>query len=223
MIHPAGGTTFCYIPLAKYLDSDRPIYAIQDPGLESNQYTFLSFEKIAGFYLQEIKTIQKKGPYLLGGLSYGGVIAFEITQQLLNTGESVEFLGLIDSWSLFSDKFKDRSFFEKSLHKQQNDLKNKLHDSRSISVKKWFDLQWARMKLLLDYKPKQLNKEIHLYKASEILEEYQPVDEPYNHWQQYSTKPIRLYKMNGDHNTIIEEPNVIKLAQVLNEDLKDFN
>jgi thioesterase domain-containing protein len=44
-----------------------------------------------------IQTIQKKGPYYIGGHSFGGLVAFEIAQQLIKNGEHVNFLAILDS------------------------------------------------------------------------------------------------------------------------------
>lgn len=52
---------------------------------------------ITAMYLSEVRRRQPHGPYLLGGWSPGGVIAYEIVQQLLSAGERVDKLILFDS------------------------------------------------------------------------------------------------------------------------------
>jgi thioesterase domain-containing protein len=54
---------------------------------------------MASEYIKGIRTVQPKGPYLLAGFSAGGVITFEMAQQLLAQGEKVAFLGLFDTCS----------------------------------------------------------------------------------------------------------------------------
>ena len=54
-------------------------------------------EEMAEYYIGEIKSIQPKGPYLVGGSSFGGLAAFEIAQQLRRNGEEVALLALIDT------------------------------------------------------------------------------------------------------------------------------
>jgi syringomycin synthetase protein SyrE len=52
---------------------------------------------IAARYIAAIRTVQPKGPYRLMGYSAGGVIVYAMAEALLAQGESVEFLGIIDS------------------------------------------------------------------------------------------------------------------------------
>ena len=95
-VHPAGGTVFCYRPLARRLGQDQPLYAFASPGL-SGKSEAESLENLAASYLAEMRTVQPRGPFRLGGWSLGGVIAFEMAQQLSDQGEEVELLALIDS------------------------------------------------------------------------------------------------------------------------------
>ncbi|KAL9595898.1 MAG: hypothetical protein Q9219_006166 [cf. Caloplaca sp. 3 TL-2023] len=71
-------------------------------GLDSPFYTCpleytLSFSAVASIYVASIRTIQPRGPYLLAGWSLGGIHAFETARQLLEQGEEVRGLFLIDS------------------------------------------------------------------------------------------------------------------------------
>jgi arthrofactin-type cyclic lipopeptide synthetase C len=45
-----------------------------------------------------MKKVLAKGPYRLAGWSFGGVLAYEVAQQLMDGGDEVEFLGMMDSW-----------------------------------------------------------------------------------------------------------------------------
>ncbi|KAL8709007.1 MAG: hypothetical protein Q9220_006216 [cf. Caloplaca sp. 1 TL-2023] len=71
-------------------------------GLDSPFYTCpldytLSFSAVASIYVASIRRLQPRGPYLLGGWSLGGIHAFETARQLLEQGEEVLGLFLIDS------------------------------------------------------------------------------------------------------------------------------
>jgi amino acid adenylation domain-containing protein len=82
MLHPLGGEVLCYRHLAKYLGLEQPIYGLQPQGLDGKLPPLLRVEDIASQYLQEIRTIQPQGPYFLLGYSFGGVVAYEMSQQL---------------------------------------------------------------------------------------------------------------------------------------------
>jgi amino acid adenylation domain-containing protein len=97
-VHPVGGTVFCYLSLARRLAAeaggDRPFVALQATGKGASAETL---EETAARYVDEVRVAQPDGPYLLGGWSYGGVVAYEMARQLEVEGETVGFLALIDS------------------------------------------------------------------------------------------------------------------------------
>jgi amino acid adenylation domain-containing protein len=98
-VHPIGGNVLCYANLAHYLGTDQPFYGLQALGLQEAEKPVNSIEEIARVYIQAIQAIQASGPYYLGGWSMGGVIAFEMAQQLSAQGQTVALLTLIDSYS----------------------------------------------------------------------------------------------------------------------------
>ena len=95
-IHPAGGHVFCYSKLARLLGTERPFYGIQAQGLDESLPPQLSIQAMASRYVEELRRVQPNGPFLLGGWSMGGVVAFELAQQLLSLGEEIALLALID-------------------------------------------------------------------------------------------------------------------------------
>ena len=54
---------------------------------------------MARYYTDNIKDAQPRGPYLLSGYSFGGVVAFEMARQLQAAGEKVALLALLDSYT----------------------------------------------------------------------------------------------------------------------------
>ncbi|OJT19745.1 hypothetical protein BO221_36000 [Archangium sp. Cb G35] len=96
-VHPVGGNVLCYAELARQLGPDRPFYGLQSQGLVSSSPPPLErIEEMAALYVEAVRTVQPEGPYLLGGWSLGGVVAFEMARQLEQRGERVEVLALID-------------------------------------------------------------------------------------------------------------------------------
>jgi aspartate racemase len=97
VIHPVGGSVFCYTALAQNIQNDINIYGLQSKNLIEEQYDSISINDMALSYLELIKNKQPRGPYRLTGWSMGGIIAFEIAKLLKHEGEEVQFLGLFDS------------------------------------------------------------------------------------------------------------------------------
>jgi thioesterase domain-containing protein/acyl carrier protein len=116
-IHPAGGIVFPYYPLALYLGKDQPVFGIQDPNLYSSGSGFTSIEVMATYYLDAIRKVQPGGPYRLLGWSVGGLVAYEIAQQSMRQGESIDRLILLDSYPPIEiKKINSRRSLESRLH-----------------------------------------------------------------------------------------------------------
>lgn len=96
-VHPGGGTVMCFNDLARSMGNDQPFYALQSQGLDGKRPPLKVIADMASLYIREIKTMQPSGPYRLGGMCLGGVIAYEMAQQLVRQGEQVEFLGVLDT------------------------------------------------------------------------------------------------------------------------------
>ena len=82
--------------LRNYFDADQPVFQIQDPAAGRWQVP-PPVELSARRYVEDLRLIQREGPYQLIGYSFGGLIAYEMAQQLLASGERVNFLGLLDT------------------------------------------------------------------------------------------------------------------------------
>jgi thioesterase domain-containing protein/NRPS condensation-like uncharacterized protein/acyl carrier protein len=97
-IHAKGGNVLTYTDISRYLGIDQPVYGLQAQGIDGRGSFHNSIDEMASHYLNEIFTVQPEGPYFLGGLSGGGVIAFEMAQRIIAKGEKVAFLGLFDTY-----------------------------------------------------------------------------------------------------------------------------
>ncbi|NND98558.1 MAG: non-ribosomal peptide synthetase, partial [Pirellulaceae bacterium] len=97
MVHPPGGIVLCYRELADQLPDEQPLIAIRSRGLHGEETLPESIQAMAADYIAAIQTHQRHGPYKLGGWSLGGIIAYEISRQLMQIGESVEQLILLDT------------------------------------------------------------------------------------------------------------------------------
>jgi len=103
-VHTGGGTVFCYYDLARCLSQEQPFYALQAAGLDGEKEPLTEVEEMASSYVEALRTVQPEGPYLLGGWSYGGVVAFEMAQQLVRQGQRVDVLAIFDSEAMGHDR-----------------------------------------------------------------------------------------------------------------------
>jgi aspartate racemase len=99
LVPGVGGNVLIFARLANLLGRDQPLYGLQSRGLDGEESPLMTIEEIAKAYVQEIRRVQPRGPYLLGGACMGGVVAFEMAQQMIASGEKVAHLALIETWS----------------------------------------------------------------------------------------------------------------------------
>ncbi|NER29712.1 MAG: amino acid adenylation domain-containing protein, partial [Symploca sp. SIO1C4] len=108
LIHDADGETLLYLNLAHSLDSERPVYGLGPHGKEEYPILHTRIVDMAAHYIEKICKIQPQGPYLLGGLCLGGVLAFEIALQLQAQGQKVALVALFDSANAQTSKKRGR-------------------------------------------------------------------------------------------------------------------
>jgi GT2 family glycosyltransferase/thioesterase domain-containing protein len=97
LIHDGEGDVLLYRNLAMRLPSDVAVYGVVPFAERGLPMVHTSVPAMAAHYLREIRTRQPRGPYYLGGLCAGGVIAYEIARRLVRQGERVALLALMDA------------------------------------------------------------------------------------------------------------------------------
>ncbi len=94
------GLSIGYQDLANALGPDRPVYGLTDPAWSTHSArTEITLEQIASECAHEIRTLSGNGPYMLAGSSFGGVLAYEVAQQLIASGGAVDLLILLDAFA----------------------------------------------------------------------------------------------------------------------------
>ena len=97
LMHSLAGNFLELWAVLRALETPRPVYGLQARGLGGEKEPHLRIDEMASEYILHMRRVQPAGPYAVGGYSIGGVIAFEVAQQLVREGEQVELLCLIDS------------------------------------------------------------------------------------------------------------------------------
>ncbi len=239
---PGGGHAMAYMELARYLGANQPFYGLQALGLEAGQKPHTTVEDVAAFFLEALQTIEPQGPYYLAGWSFGGLVAFEMAQQLQAQGQQVSFLALLDTW------LPSRS--PKEDHKQDeidvlmtmfaNDISLSREEIRQIESDKQltylighcqqlgllplgFGPEDARRILQVSdtygqamqrYQPRLYRGKIIFFQAGEKLAEAD--GEPSSGWDGFTTEGVEIHQVSGNHRNMVYAPH----AQVLAEKLK---
>ncbi|MEH1847189.1 MAG: amino acid adenylation domain-containing protein, partial [Nostoc sp.] len=238
-IHPAGGNVLCYQHFTYYLSSEQPLYGLQSVGLNPQNQPHTSIEQMATYYIQELQTLQPHGPYFLSGWSLGGLVAFEMAQQLSHQGEQVALLSLLDSYpvSITSKEPEDDAALLVDLLREDLDLC--LEEMRQFEpeeqliyiveqakqknlVPEGFDLAQAHHLLKIyklnaqaakNYKPQYYSGSIVLFQANETDPDFECT------WNEL-VKHIETHVVPGNHISMMREPHIKVLAQKLQKFLE---
>ncbi|NEQ27466.1 MAG: non-ribosomal peptide synthetase, partial [Microcoleus sp. SIO2G3] len=98
-IHVLGRGLEFYRPLVTHLKRSQLVYGLSTQIMDEALAPANQVEDLAAFYIKEMKRLQPEGPYFLTGVSFGGVVAFEMAQQLHSQGEKVALLALLDTYA----------------------------------------------------------------------------------------------------------------------------
>jgi thioesterase domain-containing protein/acyl carrier protein len=96
-VHGVGGGVLNYEAIAKALGPDQPFYAFRSLLLTREDIRETTIEELASVYIREMRSFFPQGPYLIGGGSFGGIVAFEMAQQLYAQGAEPALLVLFDA------------------------------------------------------------------------------------------------------------------------------
>ena len=94
IISGIGGNVVRFHTLARYLDPEQPLYALQPPGIDGTVPYITNIEDMAAHYIREIRIVQPTGPYYLAGYSFGGLVAFHMGCELVKHSDQIALLAL---------------------------------------------------------------------------------------------------------------------------------
>ncbi len=227
LIHGAEGNILLYKNLIKYLDAERPVYGLQSQGLDGKSPLLNDIKEMAQKYIMEIKSIQPEGPYFLGGYCLGGVIAYEIAQQLTGSGDVVETVAMIETYNIQNTP---PSFVLRTVHSLQNlvfqlmNLRLSLKDSRLQYFYEKFNVEMNRFKIKLKILHSRLfsifsknhNKDYQHLLINKINDGAQNSYSPKAYTGKVILfKPIRYFTRYNDYcygwGNLIEDMNIIEM------------
>jgi thioesterase domain-containing protein len=97
LVHDGDGETMLYRNLALLLEPKHAVYGLQPASRENVPILHTRVSEMAAYHIEKIRSVQPRGPYCLGGMCAGGVIAVEIARQLQRQGDTVAMVGLLDA------------------------------------------------------------------------------------------------------------------------------
>jgi thioesterase domain-containing protein/acyl carrier protein len=235
-IHGLGGHVSAFLPLARHLEPQRPVYGLQAQGLEAGQRPHERIEDMAAFYLEEIRSVQPRGPYLLAGWSLGGIIALEAARQLKEHDQTVALLAMLDTYMAITDR--DRSATDENsilkwiaphlkipkrlLRGLDSERQWELvaqHAERAAGigrdeVARLIEVSRAHLSAAASYQPQVYTDPVVLFRCGRKL----------NLWDRRFGRlcgDLNIERVEGDHFSMLREPAVKSLAETLSQHLVD--
>ena len=86
-----------YANLLPHLDDEQPLYVLQVPRVQAIAQPADAIEFLAAHYIERMREVQENGPFQVAGYNVGGIVAYEVAQQILCVGDQVAALILIDT------------------------------------------------------------------------------------------------------------------------------
>jgi thioesterase domain-containing protein len=237
-VHPAGGNVICYAELAR-LVRPQPFYALQARGVEGDDPPHDDIPTMAARYLQDVRTRQATGPYLLGGWSMGGLIAYEMAQQLAAAGETVGLVVMIDTptpdlagelpdqaatlarlldgvvpvdlTQLRAMPARERLQFVLAEAERAHVIPPGMDPDRAQHL---FEVFAAHLTAVGRYRPSPFSGPVRLLRAV-----HSGISVPDYGWGQLLSGQWEIIEVPGNHDTVVWPPNVQRVAEVLRAQL----
>ena len=211
-MHPVTGSAFVYATLARQLGAERPFYGLN----ASVNEPLTTIEEMAARYVEAVRGVQTEGPYLLGGWSMGGLIAYEMAQQLRALGQEVALLALIDRAAFDAapqarDDAVLQFWFEQtieSVREQAEATGGELSQVGPTMYHRLFQVYKANHRAVEQYVPRPYAGRVTLLRAAET-----PVvtPDPTLGWGELAAG-VDLLVVPGTHTSMLYEPEVRELA-----------
>ena len=216
-VHPVGGNVFCYAQLAHHLGREQSFYGLQSFGLVDGHAPVSDISDMALSYIEALRQVQPEGPYLLGGWSMGGIVAFEMAQQLQRDGHEISLLALLDSHAPSALAHYSEIDDEELLVQFKSDMSGlyglggPAFDADQLN--RLFQVFRANVHALMDYQPQRYPGRITFFRANDRLAEvaYDPIED----WQNWAADGVEVHIVPGDHYTMLREPAVLVTAEWL--------
>ncbi|MEM1125860.1 MAG: amino acid adenylation domain-containing protein [Bacteroidota bacterium] len=223
-IHGAGGNVIKFYKLARYLGPQQTVYGLEARGLDGRQRPQDDIAAMARAYHEALEAVYPTGPCYLCGFSVGGLIAYELAQQLAAAGRTVAFLGLIDTVNpavrhagLLAETGRARLGVRRvrqTLHDRRLWREAEAFVARGETVPRDLRERWMRRahrRAMDRYTPRPYAGPVTFFAAT-------PPDKPAAHheagWQPLAQGLWHVHPVPGTHS-LIREPFVQHLAEAM--------
>lgn len=217
-VHIKGGHLLDYFVLARYLDPDQAVYGLQARGVFGNETPDCSIQEIAANCIKSMREIQPQGPYLIAGYSSGGVVAYEMAQQLNQCGETVAALILLDTycpWVYQSHRWGNA--LKRLMRGRTHRLRNLIYAAMLTTFKldrllKFSDIYKAHKYAHLAYRPRKSTQAIDFLIAEESTTH---TAHKLLGWSRWFKGTVKVYRFSTSHSDLVRLPAAENVARTI--------
>jgi thioesterase domain-containing protein len=240
-VHGAGANVLNFKVISDRLGPQQPFYGLQAQGVDGRLPPLTSVEAMAAQYIEAIRTVDPTGPYRLAGYSGGGVIAYEMAQQLRREGHRVETIVMMDTlapqaarrkvpllqklwlkrhWTLdFMLDWPSRRRRGREMQRQYQVALEKLARGESLPPELAdFHLFRTFTDAQERYQPQPYDGDIVLLRA-ELAETVYLYAGPQLGWNESVTGAIRVTRIGGSHFSMMAEPGISEVIEAFRREL----
>lgn len=217
--------TITLLDLPRHLGRNQPLYFLRyGMAGESNDHpvTLPPLKDVARHYIGEMRLVQPQGPYYLIGFSFGGMIAYEMAQQLSANGHRVNLLGLLDTHLTEEQQILPltriiRKFLSQGPRELMNKAKTKINDWMTLDqygTDFWPHVYTSTPDATCanGYQADSYPGRVTLFQASEQESLFFTLTPPEREWKKLLGDKLDVQQVSGQHFYMCREPHVQTLA-----------
>ena len=242
-VHPAGGLSWCYAGLMTALGPDYPIYGLQARGISERESYPKTLDEMAVDYIEQIRTVQTKGPYHLLGWSLGGNVIHAMATQLQKEGEEVSLVAILDSYpshflpiteapndeealiallalggydpDSLGDKPLDNASAIEILRRDGSALAS-LEEETILNLKETYV---NSVRILGEYQPKTFHGDVLFFRSTIIPDWFDPIDP--ETWNPYINGRIEQHLIECRHKDMCQPEPLAEIGKIIADWLSD--
>ncbi|MBD1847348.1 hypothetical protein H6F89_28865, partial [Cyanobacteria bacterium FACHB-63] len=198
--------------IAQRLGKEQPCYSLHMRGIDGREEPHDRVETMAEDAIQAIRTVQPEGPYYLVGLCFGGMVAYEMAQQLRQQGQKVALLLTVESASPIPREKQQDTGIEARLKRIPTP---EMFDARTRTSPVLLKVFQAAHQAMASYEAEPYSGKLIVFQASEGNETEQHDRECYlATWKQLASE-VEVHTLPGDHISLYVEENIWTLVSEL--------
>ncbi|MDI1443202.1 type I polyketide synthase [Polyangium sp. 6x1] len=244
---PLTGAALIFQALVQHMGEDQPFHSFNAPGLDTDAPPCDRVEALADHFIQAMRQVAPRGPYRLGGYSFGAFVAYEMAQVLTRAGERVDLLVLVDPPAprtpsgtarlldmarMFELSLDEPSFRALSRDEQIASMASSVGERLMLPPElgessRQLRLYRAHLDALIDYEPPAYEGALTVLRARDTAvwaaRNGLFSGDPTFGWGALCSGHVRSYEVPGHHFSLLVEPAARETAGVLRQVLEELN